>query len=389
MTDSLSMQIYLDNAATSFPKPDSVYDAVNNAMRNTGASPGRGGYGSSLAASRILLEARELLSGFFNLPDSSRMIFTSNTTMSINLALRGLLKSGDHVVTSSMEHNSLLRPLFMLGKQGVEFDIVQADSAGMIRPSDIRAAVRPNTRMIAIAHVSNVTGGIQPVEEISAIARDASALMLLDAAQSAGSLPIDMQAMGIDILAAPGHKGLLGPQGTGILAIMPGLKLKPIIAGGTGASSDMDDQPDHFPEGFEAGTHNLPGIAGLGAGVSFITQKCIFGIHENEKNCCNSLRQGLERINRCRVYGPADPEKSHGVLSITVNGFDPSEMAFFMDREFGISVRAGLHCAPRAHRTIGTYPSGTLRISPGWSTTRDDIDAFIDAIETITRRGTA
>ena len=389
MTNLPLLPVYLDNAATSFPKPASVYEAVSQTMQNVGGSPGRGGYGMAIGASRILLETRELLSGFFNLPDSSHLLFTHNTTMSLNLALRGLLKPGDHVVTSSMEHNSLLRPLFMLEKEGVSVTIVDTGVEGLIEPDDIRKAIRSNTRIVALAHVSNVTGGIQPIAEISAIARMSGILMLLDAAQSAGTEPIDMKALGVDLLAAPGHKGLLGPQGTGLLAVMPGVSLRPIIAGGTGSSSDQDEQPAGFPEGFEAGTHNLHGIAGMRAGVEFLLETGVANINAREKKYIKYLKDRLPEIPGCVMHGPSNPDRVLGIISITVDGWDPSALSFMLDTEFGVAVRAGLHCAPRAHRTIGTYPGGTLRISPGWFNTVNELDILLDSLNKIVRKGAA
>lgn len=380
-------EIYLDNAATSFPKPEEVYSAVMKAMRDVGASPGRGGYGSSLEASRMVFQSREALSAFFNLPDSSRMIFTHNATMSINMALRGILKPGDHLVTTSMEHNSLLRPAFMLRKAGVELTVVNADCDGMVDPELIRSALRPETRMVALSHVSNVTGGIQPVERISTITRPAGIVLLLDAAQSAGIIPLDMQAMGVDMLAAPGHKGLLGPQGTGILALMPGIHLSPMLGGGTGGSSDQEDQPDGYPEGFEAGTINLPGIAGLHAGVEFMAALGVESIGQRELAHGERLREHLSKIPGCAVYGPSRKDLRTGLVSLTIEGMDPAALAFELDSGYGIAVRSGLHCAPYAHRTIGTYPQGTLRVSPGCFTTDNDIDSFIKALAEITRKG--
>ncbi|MGB4599976.1 MAG: aminotransferase class V-fold PLP-dependent enzyme [Trichlorobacter sp.] len=381
------MSIYLDNAATSHPKPPQVYAAVLDVMQNIGASPGRGGYGLALEASRLLFETREALASFFGAADSSRIIFTHNATESLNLAVRGTLQSGDHVITSSMEHNSLLRPLFMLQKQGVELTVVPANVEGLLDPEDVRRALRPSTRLVALAHVSNVTGGIQPVAEIAAIASKAGALLLLDAAQSAGCLPIDMQALGIDLLAAPGHKGLLGPQGTGLLAVAPHVRLCPLLAGGTGSSSDQDLQPEGFPEGFEAGTHNLPGIAGLKAGVAFLAATGVETVGEREREHGNYLRERLAQLPGCCLYGPDNPEKRVGLLSLTMAGCDPAALSFMLDREYGIAVRAGLHCAPRAHRTIGSYPQGTLRISPGWFTTNVELDLCCTALATIIQKG--
>jgi cysteine desulfurase family protein len=381
------MSIYLDNAATSYPKPPPVYDAVLAAMQQIGASPGRGSYGAALQASRLLFETREALAAFFNCADSSRIIFTHNATEALNIAVRGLLQPGDHVVTSSMEHNSLLRPLFMLEKAGVELSIVPADSEGLVDPDAIRRALRPTTRLVALAHVSNVTGGIQPIEEIGAVARQADALLLLDAAQSAGCLPIDMQALGVDLLAAPGHKGLLGPQGTGLLAVAPQVRLRPLLAGGTGSSSDQDQQPDGFPEGFEVGTHNLPGIAGLKAGIAFLAATGVSAVAAREQGHGRYLWEHLSALPGCRLYGPVDPQKRVGLVSLTVEGWDASALAFELDCVYGIAVRSGLHCAPRAHRTIGTYPGGTLRISPGWFTTTEELEHCCTALATIIQKG--
>ncbi|MDK9717714.1 MAG: aminotransferase class V-fold PLP-dependent enzyme, partial [Trichlorobacter sp.] len=368
------MSIYLDNAATSFPKPEQVYQAAMQALQQVGASPGRGSYGRALDASRLVLDTREAAAQLVNCADSSRIVFTSNATMALNLATIGTLQPGDHVVTSSMEHNSLLRPLFMLEKAGVELTIVSADPQGLVDPDQIRQALRKNTRMIAVAHVSNVTGGIQDIRQIAGIAQTAGVLMLLDAAQSAGTLPLDMQALGIDLLAAPGHKGLLGPQGTGFLAVAPGVQLRPIMAGGTGSSSDQDHQPDTFPEGFEAGTHNLSGIAGLGAGLGFLLETGVARVGQHEQQLAEHARQRLEGMAGCSLFGPINPEQRSGVVSLTIEGWDPAILAFYLDREYGIAVRAGLHCAPRAHRTIGSYPTGTLRISPGWFNTLADVE---------------
>jgi cysteine desulfurase family protein len=299
----------------------------------------------------------------------------------------GVLQPGDHVITSSMEHNSLLRPLFALEKKGVDLTMVRADQQGLIDPELIRQALRQNTRMIAVAHVSNVTGGIQDVEQIASIARETGILMLLDAAQSAGSVQIDMQALGIDLLAAPGHKGLLGPQGTGFLAVAPGIRLRPIMAGGTGSSSDQDHQPDGFPEGFEAGTHNMPGIAGLGAGVAFLMETGVTCVGQHEHQLAEHIRQRLEMLSGCTLFGPRQPERRSGVVSLQIDGWDPAQLAFYLDHTCGIAVRSGLHCAPHAHRTIGSYPAGTLRLSPGWFTTLDDVDRCCDALTSISQKG--
>lgn len=374
------MSIYLDNAATSFPKPEQVYQAVNHALREVGASPGRGGHRRSLEAGRIMFLAREAVARLFSIPDSSRIIFTHSATGALNLALHGTLLAGDHVITTSMEHNSLLRPLHALRREGVEITVVPAGPDGIVDPEQIRRAVRPATRILAVGHVSNVCGSIQPIAEIAAICRAAGALFLVDAAQSAGYINLDVVSTGIDLLAAPGHKGLLGPPGTGLLYVAPGVALRPTIEGGTGTSSTSEEQPLTMPDGFEAGTHNLPGIAGLKAGVEFILERGIDAIYRHEQSLIIEAEQLLNRIPGVTVYGPKDPGLRASVLSFNLAGIDASLLAAQLDHDFDIAVRAGLHCAPQAHRTLGTLPEGTLRISPGWSSTREEIAFFSEAV---------
>lgn len=374
------MSIYLDNAATSFPKPESVYQAVMHAMRTIGASPGRAGHRRSMEAGRLMFQTREVIASLFAIPDSSRIVLCHSATEALNMGLRGTLVPGDHVITTSMEHNSLLRPLFLLRSQGVELTIVQAGGDGRVDPDDVRRSLRPNTRMIAVGHISNVSGTIQAVDRLAGIAREAGALFLLDAAQSAGSVPIDVLKTGIDLLAAPGHKGLFGPQGTGFLYAASSVPLRPLLAGGTGSSSTSEEQPDMMPEGFEAGTHNLPGIAGLKAGVEFVLEQGADVIGKAEQILVASASQKLARIEGVTLCGPIDAADHGGVLSFTVEGIDPATLAFMFDQRFDIAVRAGLHCAPHAHRTIGTFPDGTLRISPGWFTTSEEIAIFCDAV---------
>jgi cysteine desulfurase family protein len=327
-----------------------------------------------------MFQTREAAAALFSATDSSRIIFTHSATEALNMALRGTLVPDDHVITSSMEHNSLMRPLRMLEKQGVDLTVVQAGTDGVIDPDDIRRAVTPRTRMIAISHVSNVSGTIQPIPRISAIAREAGALFLLDAAQSAGSIPIDVVSSGIDLLAAPGHKGLYGPQGTGLLYVASHVALTPLLAGGTGTNSTSEDQPDAMPDGFEAGTHNLPGIAGLKAGMEFVMNQGVAVIGEHERALVSYAIERLQRLPQVTLHCPLDPELRGAVLSFTIAGRDSAEVAFELDGRFDIAVRAGLHCAPRAHRTMGTFPGGTVRMSPGWFTSREDIDMFVDAV---------
>jgi selenocysteine lyase/cysteine desulfurase len=279
-----------------------------------------------------------------------------------------------------MEHNSLTRPLHLLERQGITLTIIQAGTDGLIDPDDIRRELSPRTRMIAVGHVSNVSGTIQPIDRISAIAHAAGALFLLDAAQSAGSIPIDVLSSSIDLLAVPGHKGLYGPQGTGLLYVAEHVALTPLVTGGTGTNSTSEDQPDSMPEGFEAGTRNLPGIAGLKAGMEFVMQQGVAIIGEHERGLVSYAIELLQGLPQVSIHCPMDPAVRGAVLSFTVAGKDSSAVAFELDQRFDIAVRAGLHCAPRAHRTLGTFPGGTVRMSPGWFTTREDIALFVDAV---------
>lgn len=349
-------------------------------MRTVGASPGRGGYRQSLEASRILYSLRESVASLFAINDASRVIITHSATEALNIAVRGVLRAGDHVITSSMEHNSLLRPLHLLRQEGVDCTVVQADSDGYLDPDDVRRVLTPRTRMIAVAHVSNVCGVVQPVDELARVAKESGALFLLDAAQSAGTLEIDVQATGIDLLAVPGHKGLYGPQGTGFLYVAPGISLTPLMAGGTGTSSSFLEQPTIVPEGYESGTHNLPGIAGLKAGIDFVKSVGVTNLGNHERKLVAGLSKSLLACSAVLLHGYSDPTRHNGVLSINIVGKDSSAVAFELDHAFGIAVRAGLHCAPSAHKTIGTFPGGTIRVSPGWFTTDEDIAFIFNAI---------
>jgi cysteine desulfurase/selenocysteine lyase len=377
------MPIYLDNAATSHPKPESVYRAVDHALREIGTSPGRGGYRRGLDATRIVFGARESLAELFGIKDSSRLVFTSNATEALNLAIAGMLRPGDHAVTTTMEHNSVSRPLRVAEKQGSSITRIPCDRSGFLNPRDLAAALRADTRLIVLSHCSNVTGTVQPLAEIGHLASQSGVPLLVDAAQSAGVMPIDVTSMGISLLAAPGHKGLLGPQGTGFLYIAEGLELPPLVVGGTGGHSSGEEQPEEMPARFESGTLNTPGIAGLRAGVEFILNTGIQTIRKKELSLVHQLLEGLMGMQNISLFGPAAEKERGGIVSFTVDGMDPSMIGFTLDHEYDIEVRTGLHCAPGAHQTIGTYPTGTVRVSPGWFTTEEEIETFIRAMHQI------
>jgi len=378
---------YLDNAATSFPKPEAVYRAIDRTLREAGANPGRGSHRMALESARIVYETRERVAEFFGIDDAARIAFTSNATEAINLGLSGILKAGDCVVTTTMEHNAVVRPLKALSDRGVEVLKVSADREGFVHPRDIRDACRSGATMVIISHCSNVTGTLQPIEEIGSWCRKEGILFFVDAAQSAGLFPIDVESMGIDLLAAPGHKGLMGPPGTGFLYVRPGLNLSPLIFGGTGNLSHSESQPQEMPESLESGTQNTPALAGLKAGIDFLIQEGLNAVRNRESILIRELIEGLKGIPRIIVYGPHELSSRGGVVSFNIEGLDPSEVAFCLDRDFAVFCRAGIHCAPDAHRTIGTFPAGTVRVSVGYFNTAEDIDYLLFAISKIAVRG--
>ncbi|MEA5114164.1 MAG: aminotransferase class V-fold PLP-dependent enzyme [Geobacteraceae bacterium] len=381
------MFIYLDNAATSYPKPESVYQAVDYTLRRVGASPGRGGYRRGLDATRLVFEAREALAELFTVRDSSRIVFTASATEALNLAISGLLRPGDHAITTTVEHNSVARPLRLAETRGVEVTRLSCDRSGLLNPGEVKRAIRKNTRLIALAHCSNVTGTIQPIGEIGELAATDGIPFLVDAAQSAGVIPLNVEELGVTLLAAPGHKGLLGPQGTGFLYIAEGLCPLPLMVGGTGTHSSNEEQPTEMPARYESGTQNVPGIAGLKAGLDFIRETGIETVRGKESLLVASLIEGLVRIPGISVYGPHLDRERGGIVSFTLQDMDPSVIGFTLDRDYDIAVRVGLHCAPGAHRCIGTYPEGTVRVSPGYFNTRDDIENLITAVGEIAGRG--
>lgn len=379
--------IYFDNAATSWPKPAAVTEAMAHFMTEVGANPGRSAHRRSIEAGRIIYETRDALARLFNVDDPLRIVFGSNATEALNLALRGILRPGDHVVTSSMEHNSVMRPLRAMEEEGVvEIAVVPCSSEGFLDPADLEAAIRPDTRMIALNHASNVVGSLLPVAEAGAIARKHDLLLLVDAAQTAGAHPLDVKAMQIDLLAFTGHKALFGPQGTGGLCIGERVgvgDIQPLKQGGTGSRSEREEQPRFLPDMCESGTPNTVGLAGLGAGVGFVLEQGVEDIRIHEVELTRRLIAGLLDIPGVVVYGGHDAEMQTGTVSINVERLAPSEVAPMLDEGYGIMSRVGLHCSPAAHRTMGTFPVGTVRFGLSLFNTVEEVDVALTAVREI------
>jgi cysteine desulfurase family protein len=378
--------IYLDNAATSFPKPESVYEAVNRAMREDCGNPGRSGHRLSLSAGKTVNEARVLCGRLFK-AQPERIVFTNNATSALNIAIKGIIVPGDHVITSSLEHNSVTRPLHHLEQAGVTVTKLHTDLRDGLHIDDIVKAVRPETKLVVCFHVSNVTGTVNDIASIGAFCRDKGIVFLVDAAQSAGAGLIDVQGMCIDMLAFPGHKGLFGLQGTGGLYIRPGLELKTIIQGGTGGNSESLLQPDTLPEKFESGTLNTPGLAGLAAGIRYIIERGIGEIEKRETFLTNRLIEGILTIKGIRLIGPRPGQNRGSVVSVCMDKTSPAEAALMLDSALNIAVRSGLHCSSDAHRSIGTLGNGgTVRISPNYLNCEDDIDRCLEALDICANR---
>jgi len=376
--------IYLDNAATSWPKPPGVAAAMVRFLEEVGANPGRSGHRRSIEAGRLVYRTRAALAALFGLADPLRIVFTPNVTYALNLALRGLLRPGDHVVTSGMEHNAVMRPLRALEQEGIALSVAPCSPQGFLDPEDVRRALRPETRLIVLNHASNVCGTILPVAEVGRIARESGLLFLVDAAQTAGVLPIAMEPMGIDLLAFTGHKGLLGPTGTGGLAIGPRVPLErfePLVRGGTGSRSEHEVQPDFLPDRFESGTLNAVGLAGLLAGLEYIEERGLAAIRAHEVALTERLLAGLRDIPGVALYGPGKATQQVAVVSFNVAGRTPADVAEALDERYGIACRPGLHCAPATHRTLGTFPVGTVRFAPGPFSTAAEIAAAVRAVE--------
>ena len=377
--------IYLDNAATSFPKPKQVIDAVAHYLDEIGGNPGRAAHAQAREAGRVIDRTRRSLATLLGNVKPSRLLCTPSTTVALNLAFKGLLQAGDHVVTTSMEHNSVMRPLHALQKLGISHSQIPCSPSGELDPADILPLIQPQTRLIALIHGSNVTGNVMPVSEVGKMARERGILLLVDAAQTVGKIPIDPQQSNIDLLAGPGHKGLLGPMGTGFLYVRPGLELEPLWQGGTGTYSESMEQPETWPERFESGTLNAPGLAGLAAGIAEVQTQGLEAIAAHEQSLIESLAAGLNQLPGIILYGSPDKSSCTGTLSFNVQELDCSEVAHILDTAYAIAVRSGLHCAPAAHRTINTFPHGTVRVSVSPYNTQEDIHTLIGAVSEIVK----
>ncbi len=377
-------RIYADNAATSFPKPPCVLEAMTRYAEELGASAGRGAYREATQTGELLTRCRHRLARLINAADARRVIFTLNCTEALNLAIRGMLAPGDHVVATRFEHNSILRPILDLATHGIAATFVAVDRAtGAVAPDDLLAAIRPETRLIAVQHASNVTGVVQPIEPIIAAARERGVPVLLDAAQTIGHLPLDVRALGVDLLAFPGHKGLLGPLGTGGLYVGPGMeeRLRPLVCGGTGSASEQPTQPAFLPDKYESGSHNAIGLAGLSAAVDWLMSRGVDALRAHEIELCGRFLDRVAGIEGVRVFGPNDPSGRVGVFSVRVEGCAPAELSALLEAEFGVLTRSGIHCAPWAHETLGTAADGgTTRLSFGPFTTAADVDMCVDAL---------
>lgn len=371
--------IYLDNGATSYPKPRGMAAAMEECILKYCGNPGRSGHFMSMKTGEEVYHARRKVAGLFNIEQAERLVFTKNTTEALNMGLRGCLKEGDHVITTSMEHNSVLRPLKALEKQGISQTVIRADRSGRIKASDIEKTIRSNTKLIAVTAASNVTGTKMPIAEIGELAKKRGVLFMVDGAQGAGCMELDVAKMHIDMLAVPGHKGLLGPLGTGALYVGGDVRLSPLLAGGTGTESKSRLQPCEFPEGFEAGTLNAPGIIGLGFSADFVGKIGVDAIESYERSLICCFDEALDNMDFVLRYGPACEEKT-GISLFNIRGMGAEEVTSRLNAEYGIAVRGGYHCAGLAHKSIGTWDSGAVRLSVGPFNSKREIEKTIDAI---------
>ncbi|MBT9155116.1 MAG: Cysteine desulfurase SufS [Firmicutes bacterium] len=372
--------IYMDNAATSWPKAPEVAEAMAAFLTHGSGSPGRSGHALSLQASRAVFVCRSQLTELIGASDAARVVFTANATYALNMAIFGLLAPGDHCITTSMEHNAVIRPLRELSRRGVGLTILPCAGDGKLEAGAVRQAIKSTTKLVVLTHASNVCGTLLPIAEIAAITRVAQVLLLVDAAQTAGALPIAVESMGIDLLAAPGHKSLLGPTGTGFLYVRAGVEIAPTIYGGTGSFSELSEMPPLLPDRLESGTLNAVGIVGLSRALSYIAAQGVDAIREHEVRLATRLRSRLASILGVTLYGDG---QGAPIVAFNIGSRGSTEVAHILDASFGIAVRAGLHCAPLAHETLGTLGQGIVRLSPGPFSTIEEIDEVAEAIERI------
>ncbi|KXS40550.1 MAG: cysteine desulfurase family protein [Candidatus Frackibacter sp. T328-2] len=378
--------IYFDNAATTFKKPDAVYEVIMETLRNKSGNPSRGSHKAALSASKVVFQTRRKLANFFNARNSKEIIFTKNATEAMNLVFKGLLESGDHVIISSLEHNAVYRPLNRLREEGIiNLTIVDTEQGRKEFLKQVNNSINSQTRLMVLTHASNVTGSILPIKELGKIAVNNNINFLVDAAQTAGVLPIDVQKLNIDFLAFTGHKGLYGPQGTGGLYINSDVQLTPLVEGGTGGNSKAKLNPNILPDKYESGTVNTPGIAGLGAGIDFINKISLIKIKQYKEELLVKLISGLNNIPKVRIINSNISVNRAGVVSFKVSGIKSATIGNLLDKKYNIAVRTGLHCAPLAHKSIGTYDTGTVRISLSYFNNTNEIDKFLEALTEIVK----
>lgn len=377
--------IYLDNAATSWPKPDVVIEAMEKTIRSSGFNSGRGVHQGSLNANRLTYETRELLAKLINAKEPNNIVLTFNATMSLNIAIKGILKPGDHVITTTQEHNSVWRPIKYLETKGIEIDKVTCDAQGFVDPEDFRKKIKKNTKLIITTHASNVIGTILPIKQIGQIAHENKILYMVDASQTIGTIPINVEIMNIDILAFPGHKGLLGPQGTGGLYVAPYVEIQPLLHGGTGSSSELETQPDSLPDKLESGTLNIIGVAGLKAAIKYIDNIGVDTIHKQEIELCKKFINIIGDIPKVKIYGSTDWQQRVPIVPFNIGDLNSNDLGFILDKVYQVAVRTGLHCAPEAHKVLGTTKQGIVRVSPSIFNTEEEMLLCGNALKEIAK----
>lgn len=377
--------VYLDNAATSYPKAPGVASAMADYVEKVGATINRSSYASAQEAGLVTLSLRERLCRLFNHPDPTHAVLTPGATAGLNMVIKGLLRPGDHCLVSSMEHNAVMRPLVQLEREGVAFERIPCDAQGRLRLEALPGMIKLNTRLVVMAHGSNVCGTVQDAEAVGKICRERGVPFALDAAQTAGHIEVDFERFGLSALVVPGHKGLLGPQGIGALLLDADFarRLTPLVAGGTGSASDSEELPNWMPDRFESGTPNMPGVYGWEAALGWLENTGIETLENHEKTLSKRFLEGIYGLKNVKLYGATVPEGRTGVFSVGFLNCDNAEAAWRLEREFGILTRCGLHCAPSAHKTLGSFPEGSVRFSTGWANTEADIDAALSAIAAI------